>query len=67
MPRAIARDATGSDLSSLGDKLAQDSDILVIDFERLIGAKSAHLSSDHGAPATAAPLVLRPFAAPSGS
>ena len=63
MARAVARGAAGHDLAALGDEILQGAHVLVVDLERLVGAKPAYFApASAGPPAHPAPLASAAFA-----
>jgi hypothetical protein len=66
MPRAVAGDASGKDLATLGDEESERLDVLVINERRLVNAEAADLFPDLKTPlvrASAVPAVSSSTAA----
>jgi len=63
MMSAIAGDPTRSHLSPFSDELSKRPDVFVVDGERLIGAKTAHLTPKHRPATRTAFLIIAAFPA----
>jgi len=59
MPGAVSRDPARRHLSPFGDELSYHSEIFVIDPQRFIGAKTAHLSPKHRPAARPSLFIVR--------
>jgi hypothetical protein len=62
MTGTVSGDPAWCHLAPLGDKLGNRPEILIIDLQRLIGAKTANLASKHRPTALPTFVIIRSFA-----